>query len=61
MKEVSIKKTKELQKLLTPILLSGDLKDAGVPQKSEYYWYRQVGGIICDTDVRGKWRSALYI
>ena len=44
-----------IDKHVTNLELSKKLKAAGVPQKSEYYWYCQVGGIVCDTECRGEW------
>ncbi len=39
----------------TSLELSKQLKEAGYKQEGLWDWYCQVGGIVCDTDVRGKW------
>lgn len=31
------------------------LEELGFKQESLWYHYQQVGGIVCDTEVRGKW------
>jgi hypothetical protein len=35
--------------------LARELKENGYPQDGLWDWYCQVGGIVCDTDKRGKW------
>lgn len=44
-----------LESQLCSLELAKRLKELNVPQESAFDWYCQVGGIICDTDVRGKW------
>lgn len=39
------------------IEMAHKLLEAGWPQdeKTENHWYQQVGGVVVDTDVRGRW------
>lgn len=44
-----------LEQQVTSLEWSKRLQEFGVKQESAFYHYCQAGGIICDTDVRGKW------
>lgn len=45
----------KLEDQICSLELAIRLKELGVKQNSLFDWYCQVGGIILDTDVRGKW------
>lgn len=45
----------EREAMTTSLSLSQALHKAGLVMETEKWWYQQVGGIVCDTDVRGEW------